>query len=85
MVTIWIVLLGGRVLSFGKEKESPIFLCLCLLQTPLKSNVAICLCGLSSGPVYATVNWRGKRSAVKGKRSKRGGVKHRRRIELFVY
>lgn len=74
-------------MSFGKEKRITYFLMSLLVTKPVAVNgsVAICLCGLSSGPVYATVNWRGKRSAVKGKRSKRGGVKHRRRIELFVY
>lgn len=74
-------------MSFGKEKRITYFLMSLLVTKPVEVNrsVAICLCGLSSGPVYATVNWRGKRSAVKGKRSKRGGVKHRRRIELFVY
>lgn len=74
-------------MSFGKEKRITYFLMSLLVTKPVEVNgsVAICLCGLSSGPVYATVNWRGKRSAVKEKRSKRGGVKHRRRIELFVY
>lgn len=74
-------------MSFGKEKRITYFLMSLLVTKPVEVNgsVAICLCGLSSGPVYATVNWRRKRSAVKGKRSKRGGVKHRRRIELFVY
>lgn len=74
-------------MSFGKEKRITYFLMSLLVTKPVEVNgsVAICLCGLSSGPVYATVNWRGERSAVKGRRSKRGGVKHRRRIELFVY
>lgn len=50
-----------------------------LVTEPIEVNgsVAICLCGLPSGPVYAAVNWRGKRSILKRKRSKRGGVKQR--------
>lgn len=45
-----------------------------LVTKPIEVNgsVAIDLCGLSSGPVYATANWRGKSSMVKGKRSKGG-------------
>lgn len=80
MITTWLVFVGGGSCHSERKKESPIFLCLCLLQSPFKSvnrTVAICLCGLSSGPVYATVKWREKRSVLKGKRSKRGGVKQR--------
>lgn len=86
MTTIWIVLLwGGLVIWKGKIITYSLLSLLVTKPIEVNGGVAIDLCGLSSGPVYATANWRGKSSAVKGKRSKREGVKNRERIEPFVY
>lgn len=86
MTTVWIVLLGegGRACHL-ERKNNHLFSLLVTEPTKVNGSVAIDLCGLSSGPVYATASWRDKKSMVKGKRSKRGEVKHRRRIEPFVY
>lgn len=64
---------GGLVIWKGKIITYSLLFLLVTKPIEVNGSVAIDLCGLSSGSVYATANWRGKRSTVKRKRSKMGG------------
>lgn len=69
MTTIWIVLFGeGLVIWKGKIITYSLLSLLVTKPIEVNGSVGIDLCGLSSGPVYATVNWRVRKGMVKGKR-----------------